>query len=83
MLSKGGKVYKPKNSFILENSISSRLPILQFYDSYFYSTTNHEILQISNHNLLCSLDPPNQGWFYGSCFIYRVCQEIGKEKEVC
>ena len=28
--------------------------------SYFYSTTKHEILQISNHNLLCSLDPPNQ-----------------------
>ena len=28
--------------------------------SYFYSTTKHEILQISKHNLLCSLDPPNQ-----------------------
>ena len=30
----------------------------------FYSTTKHEILQISNHNLLCSLDPPNQGWLF-------------------
>ena len=28
--------------------------------SYFYSTTKHEIIQIKNHNLLCSLDPPNQ-----------------------
>ena len=26
----------------------------------FYSTTKHEIIQIKNHNLLCSLDPPNQ-----------------------
>ena len=32
--------------------------------SYIYSTTKHEILQISNHNLLCSLDPPNQGWLF-------------------
>ena len=27
--------------------------------SYFNSTTNHKIIQIKNHNLLCSLDPPN------------------------
>ena len=27
---------------------------------YFYSATKHEIIQIKNHNLLCSLDPPNQ-----------------------
>ena len=26
----------------------------------FNSTTKHEIIQIKNHNLLCSLDPPNQ-----------------------
>ena len=32
--------------------------------SYIYSTTKHEILQISNHYLLCSLDPPNQGWLF-------------------
>ena len=32
--------------------------------SYIYSTTKHKILQISNHNLLCSLDPPNQGWLF-------------------
>ena len=32
--------------------------------SYIYSTTKHEILQISNHNLLCSLDPPNQGCLF-------------------
>ena len=24
----------------------------------------HEILQIKNHNLLCSLDPPNQSWLF-------------------
>ena len=34
------------------------------FHSYFYSTTKHKILQISNHNLLCSLDPPNQGWLF-------------------
>ena len=32
--------------------------------SYFYSTTKHEIIQIKNHNLLCSLDPPNQSWLF-------------------
>ena len=32
--------------------------------SYFYSTTKYEMLQIGNHNLLCSLDPPNQGWLF-------------------
>ena len=31
------------------------------FHSYIYSTTKHEILQISNQNLLCSLDPSNQG----------------------
>ena len=34
------------------------------FHSYFYSTTKHEILQISNYNLLCSLDPPNKGWLF-------------------
>ena len=34
---------------------------LYFIFYIFYLTTKHEILQISNHNLLCSLDPPNQG----------------------
>ena len=28
--------------------------------SYFYSTTKQELIQIKNHNLLSSLDPPNQ-----------------------
>ena len=37
---------------------------LIFINSYFYSTTKHEILQISIHNLLCSLDLPNQGWLF-------------------
>ena len=32
--------------------------------SYIYSTTKHKILKISHHNLLCSLDPPNQGWLF-------------------
>ena len=32
--------------------------------SYFYSTTKHEIIQIKNHNLLCSLNPPNQSWLF-------------------
>jgi hypothetical protein len=32
-----------------------------YIHSYFYSTTKHEIIQIKNHNLLSSLDPPNQG----------------------
>ena len=35
-----------------------------FHISYFYSTTKHEIIQITNHNLLCSLDPPNQSWLF-------------------
>ena len=36
--------------------------------SYFYSTRKHEIIQISDHNLPCSFDPPNQGllfWLVG------------------
>ena len=40
--------------------------------SYFYSTTNHDILKISNHNLLCSLDPPNQSklfWVVGPMLV--------------
>ena len=36
---------------------------IELFHSYIYSTTKHEILQISNHNLLCSLDPSNQSWF--------------------
>ena len=47
--------------------ITAYFPVFIFI-SYFYSTTKHEILQISNHNLLCSLDPPNQGrllWVVG------------------
>ena len=32
--------------------------------SYFYSTTKQEIIQIINHNLLFSLDPPNQSWLF-------------------
>ena len=39
-----------------------------FIHSYFYSTTKHEILQLSNYNLPCSLDPTNQGrlfWVVG------------------
>ena len=31
----------------------------------FNSTTKHEILQISNHNLLYNLDPPNQSKLFG------------------
>ena len=34
------------------------------FHSYIYSTTKHDIWQISNHNLLYSLDPPNQGWLF-------------------
>ena len=37
---------------------------ISFIHLIFYSTTKHEILQISNHNLLCSLDPPNQDWLF-------------------
>ena len=32
-----------------------------FHIPYFYSTTNNEIVQIKNQNILSSLDPPNQG----------------------
>ena len=42
----------------LNSTISSKLNLIHI--SYFYSTTKHEIIQIKNHNLLCSLDPPNQ-----------------------
>ena len=35
-----------------------------YFHSYFYLTTKHEILQISNHSVLCSLDPLNQGWLF-------------------
>ena len=38
--------------------------ILIFIHSYIYSTTKHEILQITNHNLQCRFDPPNQGWLF-------------------
>ena len=38
--------------------------IHSFIHSYFCSPTKHEILQISNHNLICSLDPPNQNWLF-------------------
>ena len=55
-----------KNNDILFNLI--RQSFQEYYCiiiiSYMYSTTKHEILQISNHNLLCSLDPPNQGWLF-------------------
>jgi len=43
------QVYTPRN-----------ISYIFIHISYFYSTTKHEILQISKHNLLCSLDPPNQ-----------------------
>ena len=33
----------------------------RFIFHIFDLTTKHEILQLSNRNLLCSLDPPNQG----------------------
>ena len=29
-----------------------------------YSTTKHEIIQIKNNNLQCSLDPPNQSTLF-------------------
>ena len=35
-----------------------------FFSSYFYSTKKNEIIQIKNHNLLCSLDTPNQSWLF-------------------
>ena len=35
-----------------------------YIHSYFYSTTKHEIIQIKNHNLLSSLEPPNQSWLF-------------------
>ena len=41
----------------------------------FYLTTKHEILQITNHSLLCSLDPPNQGrlvWVVGPKLVYEM-----------
>ena len=37
--------------------------IHSFIHSYFYSPTKH-VIQISNHNLLCSLDPSKQGWLF-------------------
>ena len=42
--------------------------------SYIYSTTKHEILQISNQNLLrsSSLDPPNQGWLFWVFWVYSM-----------
>ena len=48
---------KLKHGYLI-HSLSDR--VLRFIFSYFYSTTKHEIIQIKNHNLLCSLDPPNQ-----------------------
>ena len=36
----------------------------------FFNTTNHEILQISNHNLLCSLGPVLIG--YVMLFFIRI-----------
>ena len=30
----------------------------------FCESTKHEIIQITNHNLLCSLDPSNQSWLF-------------------
>ena len=44
-------------------SFSSFIDIL-----YFYLTTKHELLRLNNHNLLCCVDPPNQGrlfWLVG------------------
>ena len=35
--------------------------LYSFIHSYFYSTAKHKKLKIINHNVLCSLDPPNQG----------------------
>ena len=48
---------KLKHGYLI-HSLSDR--VLRFIFSYFYSTTKHEIIQIKNHNFLCSLDPPNQ-----------------------
>jgi len=42
--------------FLIRTQTSSSI----FIFFIFYSTTKHEIIQIKNHNLLCSLDPPNQ-----------------------
>jgi len=56
-----------KLSVLLQICVLLSKPVngLHYYSySYFSSTTKHEILHISNHNLICSLDPPNQGWLF-------------------
>ena len=62
-------ILKEKNSkiFLIHRGKNISLKSgIQFFHifSYFYSTTKHEIIQIKNHNLLCSLNPPNQTWLF-------------------
>ena len=61
-------IYLSTVVFVYINTISISILIsiilLRILFSYFYSTTKHEIIQIKNHNLLCSLDPPNQSWLF-------------------
>ena len=43
----------------------------------------HVFIQLqSMRYLLCSLDPPNQGWFYGSYFIFTGCaRKLARKKK--
>jgi len=51
-----------KNMNVILRIPRENLPSMKLF--IFYSTTKHEILQICYHNLLRSLDPPNQGWLF-------------------
>ena len=52
-----------KNTRGYKNIQKKMLFMVGIHISYFYSTTKPEKIQIKkNHNLLCSLDPPNQSW---------------------
>ena len=49
----------------------------------FYSTTKHEIIHIKNHNLLCSLDPPNQSRFFNWLAHYKRMRIADKNNVHC
>ena len=58
------KIKQERGKELVSTYLDNKIAIGTYHISYIYSTTKHEILQISNHNLLCSLDPPNQGWLF-------------------
>ena len=53
-------IYTPQSYNLIIKVVFLLQSFLVTHISYFYSTTKNEIIQIKNHNLLCSLDPPNQ-----------------------